>query len=527
MSRNQFTLAESFMSDRRRFLLSGASLAILPFASKLALGYVHKQFAFEEYPFQLGVTSGDPVEDGVVLWTRLATKPVEGKPSGIPNENFEVSWELANDEGMKQVVQKGTMAATPELGHSIHIEVAGLEPDRWYWYRFRCGDAESPIGRTRTMPSMEKTPDQLRFAFVSCQHYETGYYTAYQHMSHDSLDLIVHLGDYIYEGAGKDNRVRRHVGPELMTLEHYRARYALYKSDLDLQAAHQAAPWLVTWDDHEFDNNYAGLISEQSNVPPAVFMERRAAAYQAYYENMPLRAGSIPKGHDMQLYRRAYFGNLAQFEILDTRQYRSDQPNNDKSSDLVGDVFAPEASLLGAEQERWLSEGLVGSDSQWNILAQQVMMARVDRAPGDVRRFSMDQWSGYDVARTRLLELIASRSHKNTVVLTGDIHNNWVNDLQVNFDDPKAPVVATEFVGTSVSSGGNGTANPKYLESLLAENPFVKFHNSERGYVRCTVTRKNWQSDFQVVEYVDRPGAPNITRASYVVERDKPGAERA
>lgn len=527
MSRNQRRLASSFMSDRRGFLLSGASLAILPLASKMAWGHIYRTYEFPEYPFQLGVTSGDPVEDGVVLWTRLATKPVEGKSSGIPSENFEVTWELAHDEGMKQIVQSGTSVATPELGHSIHIEVSGLEPDRWYWYRFRCGNAESPIGRTRTMPAMDKNPEQLRFAFASCQHYETGLYTAYRHMSQDNLDLIVHLGDYIYEGKARDNQVRKHVGPELMTLDHYRARYALYKSDLDLQAAHQVAPWLVTWDDHEFDNNYAGLISEQSNVPPSVFRERRAAAYQAYYENMPLRSVSIPKGHDMQLYRRAHFGNLAQFEILDTRQYRSDQPNDDKSSDLVGDVFAPNASMLGAEQERWLNEGLVGSDAQWNILAQQVMMGRADRAPGEVRRFSMDQWSGYDVARTRLLELIASRNNKNTVVLTGDIHNNWVNDLQVQFDDPKAPVVATEFVGTSISSGGNGTANPKGLEALLSENPFVKFHNAERGYVRCTVTRKSWQSDFQVVEFVDKPGAPNVTRATFVVERDKPGAVRA
>lgn len=527
MSRNQQKLASSFMSDRRGFLLSGASLAILPLASKMAWGRIYRSYEFSEYPFQLGVTSGDPVEDGVVLWTRLATKPIEGKSSGIPSENFEVTWELAYDEGMKQVVQTGTSVATPQLGHSIHIEVSGLEPDRWYWYRFRCGDAESPIGRTRTMPAMDKNPEKLRFAFASCQHYETGFYTAYRHMSQDNLDLIVHLGDYIYEGKARDNQIRKHVGPELMTLDDYRARYALYKSDLDLQAAHQAAPWLVTWDDHEFDNNYAGLISEQSNVPPSVFMERRAAAYQAYYENMPLRAVSIPKGHDMQLYRRAYFGNLAQFEILDTRQYRSDQPNNDKSSDLIGDVFAPNASMLGAEQERWLSEGLIGSDAQWNILAQQVMMGRADRAPGEVRRFSMDQWSGYDVARTRLLELIASRNNKNTVVLTGDIHNNWVNDLQVQFDDPNAPVVATEFVGTSISSGGNGTANPKGLEELLSENPFVKFHNAERGYVRCTVTRKSWQSDFQVVEFVDKPGAPNVTRATFVVERDRPGAVRA
>jgi alkaline phosphatase D len=526
MSRKEWSLASSFSVDRRLFLLSGASLAILPLASRISLGYVHRNAKFDKNPFQLGVTSGDPLQDGVVLWTRLSISPLE-VGGGLPSENFEVKWEIANDEQMTSIVQSGSTTATPTLGHSIHVEVNGLKPDRWYWYRFHCGDATSPVGRTRTMPATDAMPNALRFAFASCQHYETGLYTAYQHMCQDDLDLIVHLGDYIYEGAGQDKRTRKHVGQELMSLDDYRTRYAQYKSDPDLMAAHQSAPWLVTWDDHEFDNNYANLISEESNVDAKSFMIRRAAAYQAYYENMPLRASSIPRGHDMQLYRRMHFGRLAQIEMLDTRQYRTDQPNGDGSKPIVGDALNPNATLLGPEQETWLTQGLLSSSAQWNILAQQIMMGRVDRAAGPDKRYSMDQWSGYDVARTRLLEFIGASNRRNVVVLTGDIHNNWVNDLRTNFDDEKSLAVATEFVGTSISSGGNGTEKPKGLDALLAENPFVKYHNAERGYVRCTVSRKTWQTDFQVVEFVDKPGAPKVTRASFVVERDQPGAKRA
>jgi alkaline phosphatase D len=526
MSRGSLRHAVSMLSDRRSFLLSGASIAVLPWLHQVTFGHVHRDYSFANNPFQLGVTSGDPDATSVLLWTRLATAPLE-VGGGMPRENFEVTWELASDEQCKNIIQTGAAVAKPELGHSLHIEVNGLQNDRWYWYRFRCGDALSPIGRTRTMPSPESLPSQLRFAFASCQHYETGLYTAFQHMSQDQLDLIVHLGDYIYEGAGQEKRLRKHVGPEINNLDDYRTRYAQYKSDEHLQAAHQSAPWLVTWDDHEFDNNYANLVSEESHVTPETFKLRRAAAYQAYYENMPLRPSSIPKGYDMQLYRRAHFGKLAQFEILDTRQYRTDQPNGDGSKPLVDGALDPNGTLLGAEQEKWLTDGLIHSNAAWNVLAQQVMMARADRSPGPDRRFSMDQWSGYDVARTRLLNWIGEHQKKNTVVLTGDIHNNWANDLHVDFDDPKSLSVATEFVGTSISSGGNGVEKPKSLDTLLSENPFVRFHNAERGYVRCTVTPKEWKTDFQVVEFVDKPGAPKVTRASFVVERDRPKVQKA
>jgi alkaline phosphatase D len=525
MNRTRWSQAIHCAHDRRAFLLSGGSLAVLPWVSQIALATVVRNPSFAKYPFQLGVASGDPSASGMVLWTRLAMEPT-APDGGMPENEFEVHWEIASDESMQRMVRSGTSLASPRLGHSVHIEVDGLLPDRWYWYRFHCGEAVSPIGRTRTTPRVDVMPDRMKFAFASCQHYESGLYTAFQHMSEESLDLIVHLGDYIYEGAGKEGQLRKHVGLELHSLSDYRARYAQYKSDTYLIAAHQACPWLIVWDDHEFDNNYANLISEEKEIDVEQFTLRRASAYQAYYENMPLRASSMPVAHDMQLYRRISYGRLAQFDMLDTRQYRTDQPNGDGSKPLEGDALSPSATLLGSKQEKWLFDGLVKSTSRYNILAQQVMMARADRAPGNDRKFSMDQWSGYDVARRRLLQHIADHEKTGTVVLTGDIHNHWANELLVDFDDPDGSPVATELVGTSISSGGNGTDKPKYLDALLAENPFVKFHNAERGYVSCTVSPTEWRADFQTIPFVDRPGAPRVTRATFHIDPQRPGLIR-
>ena len=525
MPRQSLTRPTDLCLSRRGFLLGGASLAAWPSLCSLTRGALQRPVSFASDPFTLGVASGDPAPDSVVLWTRLAPSPLE-TGGGLPPDAFEVTWEVAEDEQMRRVVKSGTTLAAPQLAHTVHVEAAGLRPDRWYWYRFRAGDAESPIGRTRTAPPPDALPDRLRFAFASCQHFETGLFTAYEHMAAEDLDLVIHLGDYIYENAGRDDQVRKHVGRELTTLDDYRARYAQYRSDALLRAAHARFPWLVVWDDHEFDNNCAGDISEEPDVDPAEYLLRRAAAYQAYYEHMPLRCRALPRGPDMRLYRRVPFGRLADFNMLDTRQYRTDQPGGDGNKPLTGDVFNPAATLLGATQERWLMAGLISSTARWNVLAQQVMMGRVDRAVGEEARYSMDQWSGYDVARKRLLNFLADRRVPNPVVLTGDIHSNWVNDLKVDFDRPEDATVATEFVGTSISSGGNGTARPRGLDQLLSENPFVRFHNAQRGYVSCTLTPGQWRSDYQVVEFVDRPGAPLITRASFVVESGQSGAEQ-
>jgi alkaline phosphatase D len=309
---------------QRRQLLTGA----------LALGTTHLtaplvrrafgQSAPTSDPFTLGVASGYPLPTGVVLWTRLAPAPlVPG--GGMPREAVAVEWEVASDERMSRIVQHGAVTAVPEWAHAVHVEVEGLEPGRWYWYRFRAGRAVSPVGRTRTAPAADSVPDRLRFAYASCQHYEQGYFVAYRLMRADDLDLIVFLGDYIYESTTSRPRVRQHGAPECHTLDDYRIRYALYKTDRDLQAAHAACPWIVTWDDHEVSNDYANDRGQVLNGREW-FLARRAAAYQAYYEHMPLRRQMVPFGPHMRLYHRLAFGGLVQFHLLDDRQYRAHQP---------------------------------------------------------------------------------------------------------------------------------------------------------------------------------------------------------
>jgi alkaline phosphatase D len=520
-----YPLPQPRQLNRRSFLTGTASLAAAALWSDHAQGATARLLRFSTDPFTLGVASGDPSPDGFVLWTRLATDPLAD--GGMLPEPVQVAWEVAEDEAMRKPVQRGTAIATPQWGHSVHVEVKGLKPDRWYWYRFHAGTETSPVGRTRTLPAANTLPERLRFAFASCQHYETGLFTAYEHMLRESPDLVIHLGDYIYEGAAREKQVRKHLGPELMTLTDYRRRHAQYKTDPALQAMHAAAPWLVTWDDHEFDNNCAGVTSEQMGISPAAFLQRRAAAYQAYYEHMPLRRSSIPKGPDMLLYRRVGFGRLASFFVLDTRQYRTDQPCGDGNKPPCPETLNPQATLLGEAQRNWLFRGLRASDAGWNVLAQQIMMARVDRRNGPEIALSMDQWPGYEIERRRVLKYFHERKIANPVVLTGDIHSNWANNLIADFDGLDGRTVATEFVGTSISSGGDGALAPKGLQETLSENPFVKFHSTERGYVSCEVTPGHWRSDYRAVEYVSRPGSPLRTRASFVVESGRPELQQA
>ncbi|MXY70092.1 MAG: alkaline phosphatase [Acidobacteriia bacterium] len=479
--------------------------------------------SFAADPFALGVASGDPSPDGFVLWTRLAPDPLNG---GGVDGDVGVRWEIASDDAFRQVVRSGTATASAELAHSVHVEIAGLEADRWYWYRFFAGDAVSAAGRARTMPTPESLPDRLSLAFASCQHYETGFYTAYEHMAAEHPDLVFHLGDYIYEGPAQP-RIRAHRGEELASLEDYRNRYALYRTDPDLQLAHAACPWMVTWDDHEVDNNYAADVSEQPDVRREAFLERRAAAYQAYYEHMPLRASQIPSGPSMRLYRKLSYGRLAQFTVLDTRQYRTDQPCGDRTQPPCEGASDPAATLLGDGQRRWLFDALRESSAEWNVIPQQVMMAQVDRMPGDDVRYSMDQWPGYAASRDRLLGFLAESRVRNPVVLTGDIHTNWVNDLLVDFGDPASPVVATEFVGTSISSSGDGGPNTEYAEGVMRDNPFVKLHNAQRGYVSCEVTRGLWTARYRVLDRVSERGAARQTLSEFAVETGRPGAQRA
>lgn len=493
------------------------------FALTLAAPYAtYAQAQVTTNPFKLGVASGDPTPDGVVLWTRLAPDPLNG--GGMPAAPAEVEWQVARDERMSDIVKKGRATAAPNLGHSVHVDVRGLEPSRWYWYRFKVGSHESIVGRTRTAAESRKPLSKLSFAFASCQHYETGFFTAYQHMAQEDLDLIIHLGDYIYEGSTQQNRPRAHNSAEINSLNDYRNRHALYKLDPDLQKAHALFPWIVTWDDHEVDNNYADDKAEDGAARDQ-FLERRANAYQAYYEHMPLRRESLPRGSKMRLYRRLQFGDLAEFSVLDTRQYRTDQPCDDGTKPQCPAALLESATLLGSEQESWLLNNLKRSKVKWNVLAQQVMMAKVDRRAGPEQAYALDQWSGYEVERNRILKFLSEQRPSNPVVLTGDIHSNWVADLKVDFSDLKSPAVGTEFVGTSITSGGDGADTMPAVQAYLPENPHVRFYNNQRGYVRCTITPDRWQSDYRVLKAVSTRDQPISTRASFTVESGRPGAQ--
>jgi alkaline phosphatase D len=515
---------------RRRFIaLSGASAAALVFgAGPFAVG-VEARPRFSGYPFTLGVASGDPQPDGVVIWTRLAPKPLaEDGRGGMGRRAVRVRWEVASDERFRRVVRKGETGARPELGHSVHVEVGGLRPDREYYYRFHAGSETSPTGRTKTLPGPTSASAEMTFAFASCQQYEHGFFTAYRRMSEENLDFVVHLGDYIYEYGTNEYRapggnVRFHKGPEIATLNDYRVRHAQYKTDKDLQAAHRAFPFVVTWDDHEVENNYADEIPEEGNSPEA-FLRRRAAAYQAYYEHMPLRRSSVPKGPDMRIYRRLTYGTLAEFNVLDTRQYRDDQPNGDEfNSSPSEESRDPNRTITGDAQERWLLEGLAASDARWNVLAQQVFFSQVDFDFDEGVGINPDAWDGYAAQRDRFVDHFRQRGVSNPVVLTGDVHANWASEILDDFDNPDSQVVGAEFVATSITSGGDGSDTRSDTAETLAENPHIKFFNNQRGYVRCTLTPETWRTDYRVVPFVSQPDSRVFTRASFVVEDANPG----
>ncbi|WP_299489488.1 alkaline phosphatase D family protein [Acaryochloris sp. IP29b_bin.137] len=515
------------MVNRRQFLLTTGG----------AMGWVlwtdHQQQIlaqprFSAYPFSLGVASGDPDATSVVLWTRIAPDPLSGQP--MPAVSIPVQWKIAVDAQMEQVVQQGTVQADPRWGHAVHVVVENLSPGQWYWYQFQVGETTSPMGRTRTLPAPGARIASLKFAYVSCQNYEHGFYTAYQHLAQEDLDLVLHLGDYIYEGDPRSSRPRQHVGPNPVDLATYRWRYALYKSDPQLQAAHAAFPFICIWDDHEVENDYAKDKS-QDFADPAMFRQRRQAAYQAYYEHLPLRPTAQPQDQNLQLYRRFAFGDLAEFHCLDTRQYRDDQAcdQNGKGGGQVvfncEERLDPKRSLLGFEQERWLLQGLADASTKWTVIAQQMLMAELKQGVKSWVGHWSDGWDGYAATRDRIFEGIAQYQPANPVVIGGDIHSFWVTDLKADFQDPQSPVLATEFVGTSISSGG---PNPDLFTLALKSNPHIKFFESRyRGYVVCKVTPDRWIAHFRVVDQVEEPGAPLRTLASFQIENGQPGAQRA
>jgi phosphodiesterase/alkaline phosphatase D-like protein len=353
-------------------------------------------------------------------------------------------------------------------------------------------------------------------------------------MAEQDVDVVFHLGDYLYEYGIPPNGGYReeggvipsHLHDETITLDQYRDRYALYKADADLQAAHAAFPWITTLDDHEVEDNWADEIS-QDRAPRDEFLVRRANALRAFWEHMPLRRLQEPTGWDMKLYRRFTFGDLAEFSLLDTRQYRSDQAAGDGLKPPNPEAQDPARTITGDEQERWLLDGLGSSRARWNGIAQQVAMTQIDIQAGEGQVVPMDTWDGYTASRDRTFSGILERGVSNVVVITGDLHRSVAADLKLDFDDPDSPTVGAEFVGTSITSGRDGVDHDQTGLVILAENPHIRYHNFQRGYVRCRITPDEWRSDYRVVEYVTSPGAPAFTKASLVVENGRPGIQSA
>ncbi len=476
-------------------------------------------------PFTLGVASGDPTATGGVLWTRLAPRPFE--PDGGMGDRTVVVWEVADDDSFKRIVKSGRATAAEELSYSVHVNVDGLAPDRWYFYRFQVGQATSPIGKFRTAPA-DGAMTPLRLAVASCQRWDQGLFTAFEHMAKEDLDLVAHLGDYIYEYSSPVDALRKHQGLEIRTVDDYRRRYAQYKSDPALRAAHARCPWVVTWDDHEVDNNYAGLSGENDMESVDQMRARRAAAYQAWWEHQPVRVPRVTSWADLNITRTINWGALARFWMLDTRQYRDDQACGDGTRTVPCDNWAdPKRTVLGAAQEQWLLNGIGASKSHWQVLGNQIMVGPYDSGPGTETRVSLDQWGGYPAARDRLLNTIAQRAANRTIVLTGDIHSSWVNELRSDFSRPDRPVVAAEFVATSISSGGDGAAAlSERTRTQLSENPHIKWHENRRGYISCTIDQSQWLSEFRSVGYVSKPGAPIETASRWRAQHGRPGVER-
>jgi alkaline phosphatase D len=514
--------------DRRRLItLSGA------FAANCAIGS-RFGYATGGYPFTLGVASGQPSPDGFVLWTRLAVEPLASDGHGGMSDPISVMWEIATDDQMRKVIRSGMAEAKSQWAHSIHVELGGLEPARPYWYRFTALGERSRIGLARTAPAPEAQLEQFRFAFASCSNWQTGYFSAYRHMAAENLDLVIFLGDYIYEytATGENARkvLRKHDGPTAVHLTGYRNRYALYRTDPELQALHAAAPCLMTWDDHEVENDYANQWSQHIETTPEEFLRRRAAAYQAYYEHMPLRTQSMLHGTDLRLYNRFRFGDLVTFSVLDGRQYRSKQAcelphfrGGHVASDKCTENLDPHRTYLGAEQEQWFFAGLNQSDTAWNIIAQEQLVAQLhqkDRSgtPG----YWTDGWDGYPIARQRMIDAIAESRVMNPVFIGGDIHSYWVSDLKANFSNPSSATVATEFVGTSITSD---PPPRELILSALPENPHIHYFESQyRGYVVVDLARQQMQTTLRVISDRRDPRAIVSTLKRFVVESGKPGA---
>lgn len=530
----------SALISRRRFVQRAAAVSTL---ALLPVGRLAAQVRFSSYPFKLGVSCGDPSPSGFVLWTRLAPEPLE--PEQLGAVTFEVDWEVAEDPAFARIAKTGRSFAPAHLAHSVHAEVEGLQPGHEYFYRFRLGSYESPPGRALTSPAPGTSPASLRVVATSCAHLEQGFFASYHYMADDRPDLILELGDYIYEDGYGERRVRAFQKREAVTLADYRNRYAQYRMDPDLQAAHAACPWLVTWDDHEVDNDYAGLTSEHEacggEAVRRAFVDRRAAAYQAWYEHMPVRASRLRPQAGIQVYGSLDWGDLARFYMLDTRQYRSPQAcaraatftTCDSEAGrkllsvgagggrLVGmtepackaELEAASRSMLGADQERWLDGALESSHATWNCLAQGTPVAPIFEGSTEAPLVYSDSWTAYPAAKRRLLDALARHRVSNPVIMSGDLHAFFVNEVRNERDQ----TAAVELVATSAANSNTDKSKVLHL------NPHTWFHEgTHSGYLRCEVTPARIHADLVAIDDMRDPRSPRSVLASFEIASGNP-----
>jgi alkaline phosphatase D len=481
-------------------------------------------------PFTLGVASGQPRPDGVILWTRLAPRPHDAG-GGLDARPLRVQWQVSEDAGFAAVVQSGEVIARPETAHCVHVPVTGLRSDWRYHYRFRCGDAFSPVGRTRTAPAADSLPARLRLALASCQHYEQGHFTVHREIAAEDFDLVLFVGDYIYDSSNPNFIRRPHEGPQPVTLTQFRARHATYKLDRDLQAAHAAHPWVLAWDDHEVRNDYAAAFGN-GDLSADEFVALRAAAYQAYFEHLPLALDQLPGPSGMRMHDRHAWGRLVDLWTLDGRQHRSLQACNDADEDGKSggrllwrcDEFSdPTRTVFGPAQERWLHQGLVDSPARWQLLGQGTQMSASGLGNADQRLVFTDGWDGYPAARTRLLQHVADAGIANVVALGGDVHRHVAANLRLRPNDPTSPVVASEFTTTSLTTRGLGEA---WMSLIRSSNGDILHARSEdRGYARVEIGYESLHWTARATDFPVAPTSQLHTQASYTVEAGRPGPQ--
>jgi alkaline phosphatase D len=544
--------------DRRRFM--GVLAAGFGAAAARGLLPVEPASAAERFssdPFTLGVASGDPTSNGIVLWTRLA--PVPTDPTYLGTQNYSVAWRISKDQSMRNPVRRGNAAALSELAHSVHVETGGLRPGTDYFYQFEAGGYSSRIGHFRTAPGERDLARQVQFAVATCQDWPSGYFSAYRDMLQYDLDFVMHLGDYTYEYPITWTNRLELPDPafrlETTDLRTYRLRHTLYKLDADLQNAHAKFPFVIVWDDHEVANDYSGLAPEYA-LPSPEFTAKRAAAYQAYYEHTPIR---LLRGDNrdperererddddereterrsnrrdrydfssLRIYRRLNYGRLVEFSMLDTRQYRTDNPWGDGESSHNGPPKTLDYTMLGADQERWVTRGMRKSDSVWNIFGNGLLMAELEHRTIEPNYFWNDAWDGYPAARTRFLQSLVDNRVSNPVLLAGDWHSTFANELKLDFKDTAAWPVATEFVTPAISTGGDGTPYGPYYGPMVPFNPHIKyFEGDRRGFLLATVTREALTMDLRFITSVQRPDGTGYTEKRFVVENGRPGVNLA